>query len=60
MMDVTLANGEVVKAPVPVLEVELVDETGKHGSRTMRFVTHEEREFAEAKYHQGEVITVDA
>jgi hypothetical protein len=56
---VTLQNGSEVMADVAIVEVELVDETGQHGSRTMRFFTPEEKEFALAKYTQGEMISVE-
>lgn len=58
MMSVTLSNGDTVMAPVPVTEVTLSDETGKHGSRTMTFVTAEEQAYAASKYHQGEMVSV--
>jgi hypothetical protein len=57
---VTLADGTEVVADVPIVEVELCDETGMMGSRTLRFVTPADKEAALVKYVQGEYIAVEA
>lgn len=59
-MKVTTPDGELVDAQVQVVEVELVDETGKWGSITRRFRTAEEKAYALGKYVQGEYVEIEA
>jgi hypothetical protein len=57
VMDVML-NGEPLRAEVAIVEVELVDETGQHGSRTSRYITADEQAWAIATYIQGTYVMV--
>ena len=58
-MNVTLPDGSNVEARVAIFEVELVDETGQHGTITRRYQTPEERHMAADKYRAGEHIELD-
>jgi hypothetical protein len=52
-------SGEQVEAMVKEVEVELVDESGKWGSKTLHFRTAEEKAYALAKYVQGEYVELE-
>ena len=56
---IAIVDGEEMSVIVKELEVELVDETGRMGSQTLRFVKTEDKEAARAKYVQGETLTIE-
>ncbi len=51
-------DGEDMQATVSMLEVELVDPSGRNGTQTLRFATQADKDAAAAKYVQGETITI--
>ncbi len=57
-MAVNLPDGTEVDATVSIFEVELVDETGQHGTITLRFMTPAERQAAAEKYKAGEYADI--
>lgn len=52
-------DGEPSKQPIDQVEVELVDETGQHGSITRRYHRPSEIAWAMAAFKEGEMVTID-
>jgi hypothetical protein len=57
-MDIVVA-GEPTRQPVDQLEVELVDETGQHGTITRRYHKPSEIAWAMEAFKQGATVTLD-
>jgi len=51
-------QGQMIPAIVDQLEVELVDETGLHGSICLRYRTNDEKDAARAKYVPGTLVDI--
>lgn len=51
-------NGEATEVTVPQTEVELVDQTGQHGSLILRFRSKSDRDMAKEKFVQGETVEI--
>lgn len=52
-------DGEPAQVEISEVEVQLTDETNRHGSQTLRFRTAEEKAYALGKYVQGEMIDME-
>ena len=51
-------DGQEVRVNMPVVEVELVDPTNRHGSIKLQARTPEERDYFSQKYQPGSMVGV--
>lgn len=60
MMTMPVKIGEAtVAAQVPVIEIELIDESGQHGTHVYRFRTPEEKDYARQTFVQGQTYILN-